>query len=248
MNNIYIYKNDLFGLLYLVDYLIKNNINPNNIKNELYNPTLLDNIINLNIEYKETLINNIIKNINNIIFKIILEVYLSNNELKELIIYYFYKNYLKYGINIINMYNLKCVNESLKISKYVRNETHKYKGFVRFKELENNILYAEIEPINNILIFISNHFKKRLKNEYWIIKDKKRNILSIYDKKKYIILNEQEFKLTTNKLSKFEETYQILWKCFYKTIGIESRKNDKCRMNFMPKRYWKYIIEMSDEI
>ena len=37
------------------------------------------------------------------------------------------------------------------------------------------------------------------------------------------------------------------WKDFYKTIGIKERKNDRCRMNFMPKKYWKYILEMSDE-
>ena len=39
-----------------------------------------------------------------------------------------------------------------------------------------------------------------------------------------------------------------LWKDFYKIIGINERKNDRCRMNFMPKKYWKYMIEMSDEI
>ena len=32
----------------------------------------------------------------------------------------------------------------------------------------------------------------------------------------------------------------------FKTIGIESRKNRRCQMNFMPKKYWKYIIEMED--
>ena len=39
-----------------------------------------------------------------------------------------------------------------------------------------------------------------------------------------------------------------LWKSFYNTIGIKERKNDRCRMNFMPKKYWKYILEVSDEI
>lgn len=247
MNNIYIYNNDFFSLLYLINYLIKNNIKPDNIKDEYYNPTLLDNIINLNLNYDERIIKNI-KNIENNIFRIILNVYLSNDENKEIIIFYFYINYLKYGIKITNMYNLKCVSKSINICKYVRNESHKYKGFIRFKELDNNILYAEIEPINNILLLISNHFKKRLKNEYWIIKDNKRNILSIYDKNNYMIVNVNDFKLSTDKISEREKLYQILWKSFYNTIGIESRKNDKCKMNFMPKRYWKYLIEMSDEI
>ena len=37
-----------------------------------------------------------------------------------------------------------------------------------------------------------------------------------------------------------------MWKTFYNTIGIEERKNNRCRMNFMPKKYWKYILEVGD--
>ena len=39
-----------------------------------------------------------------------------------------------------------------------------------------------------------------------------------------------------------------MWKSFYDTIGIKERNNERCRMNFMPKKYWKYIVEMSDKI
>ena len=49
------------------------------------------------------------------------------------------------------------------------------------------------------------------------------------------------------KLSDDEKTFEELWIEFYNTIGIKERKNDRCRMNFMPKKYWKYITEMSDE-
>ena len=45
-----------------------------------------------------------------------------------------------------------------------------------------------------------------------------------------------------------EELFQQeLWKSFFKTIGINERKNKKVQINFMPKKYWKYIIEMEDE-
>ena len=138
------------------------------------------------------------------------------------------------------MRNLKCINRALKIVKYVKNETHTYKGFVRFKET-NNILYAEISPENNILELLSIHFKKRLKNEYWIIKDVKRNISIFYNKKDFIIKNNIDLNLDIKK-----DNYQDLWKLFYNTVGIENRTNEKCRRNFMPKRYWKYLVEMSD--
>jgi len=243
MNNIYIYNDSFISMLNLIDFLINNNITPHNIKNTNYNSTLFDNLINLDKKYDEDILDKIDK----IILKYLYYVFISNNINKELIIYYFYKNYLKFGIKVLNMFNLKCVLNTRKISKYVRNEVHKYKGFIRFKELKNKCLYAEIEPVNNILFLISNHFKNRLKSDYWIIKDNKYNLISIYDKKDFYIFNSNKFKLLDSTLNNYEVFYQNLWKDFYKTIGIETRKNDKCRMSFMPKRYWKYLIEMEDD-
>lgn len=246
MDNIYIYNN-FYDLLDLINILINDNIKPFNIKPNNYSPTLFENIINLDLNSNESIIDTIVKKIGYINFNIIYKVYLSEHDNKELIIYYYYKNSLKYKENTFYMRNLKCVSTSLKIAKYVGSEAHKLKGFVRFIELKNKVLYATIEPTNNVLELLSNHFKKRLKNEYWIIEDKKRNIISLYDKKDYIIIDSNDFKISTNELSNNELNIENLWKDFYKTIGIKSRKNERCRMNFMPKKYWKYMIEMSDE-
>ena len=247
MNNVYLYNGDFLYLLSLIKYLCQFKIKPDNIKDNSFSPSLFDNIINLNIVVDNNIVDSFIDSIGANNFKIIFYTFLSNNINKELIIYYFYLNALKYKDNIIYMRNLKCVSESLKIAKYVKHEAHKYKGFVRFKELENNVLYAEIEPTNDVLYIISKHFELRLKNEYWIIKDMKRNKLSVYDKNIFFIISGDNFKLLNNNLSEEELDIEKLWKEFYKTIGIETRKNDRCRMNFMPKKYWKYIIEVSDE-
>lgn len=247
MNNVYLYNGDFLYLLSLIKYLYNFKIKPDNIKDNSFSPSLFDNTINLNINVDDNIIDSFIESIGANNFKIIFYTFLSNNINKDLIIYYFYLNALKYKDNIIYMRNLKCVSESLKIAKYVKHEAHKYKGFVRFKELENNVLYAEIEPTNDVLYIISKHFELRLKNEYWIIKDMKRNKLSVYDKNNFFIISGDNFKLFNNNLSEEELDTEKLWKEFYKTIGIETRKNDRCRMNFMPKKYWKYIIEMSDE-
>ena len=105
-----------------------------------------------------------------------------------------------------------------------------------------------MEPTNNVLFLVSSHFQKRLKNEYWMIKDTKRRIISIYDKKNFYIVAEEELKSRITKESKDEKKIEELWKLFYKTIGITERKNDRCRMNFMPKKYWKFMTEMRDEL
>ena len=58
-----------------------------------------------------------------------------------------------------------------------------------------------------------------------------------------IFLNDINIKNLDIKTDEMED----LWKSFYNTIGIKGRKNDRCRMNFMPKKYWKYILEVENE-
>lgn len=248
MNNIYLYDNTFIGLLSLCQKLIDLKIKPFNIKTNDYLPTLFDEVIDLKINPNENIIINITNNYGLDIFNIIYYTYLSIDDNKEIIIFYFLLNTYKYGKNIINMRKLNCVNKALNTSHYVSRENHRMKGFLRFKELTNNILYAEMEPTNNIIFLLAKHFKNRLKNEYWIIKDTARNILALYNKKEIIFVDGEKFQLNNFKLSPNETAITKLWQEFYNTIGIEERKNDRCRMNFMPKKYWKYIIEMSDEL
>ncbi len=248
MKNVYIYDGDFLSLLNTITYLLKNNLKPENIKKYNYNPTLFENIINLSINLNEEIIEKAITHFGTMIVSRMYYVFLSEEENKELIIYYFFRNALKYSNKVLYYRNLKCVSEVWRISNYVIHETHKLKGFLRFKELEKNVLYAEMEPTNDILFLISCHFKKRLNNEFWIIKDNKRKIFSIYDKKEFIIVREEEFEMTIDKESSNEKEIEKLWKIFYKTIGIKERKNDRCRQNFMPKKYWKYITEVREEL
>ena len=67
-----------------------------------------------------------------------------------------------------------AVIQLFKLSKRVWNETHHYYGFVRFRELENGILYSEIEPKSDLLTLVAPHFAERLSGERWIISDKRR--------------------------------------------------------------------------
>lgn len=246
MKNVYVYGGSFNELLNLINYLICNKIVPYNIKDYKYIPVLLEQVIDINISSNESVIKQINNKIGSDVFNTIFYIFLSNHEYKEIIIFHFIINSIKYKNKIFHMRNIKSVNEGLKISKYVSRENHKFKGFLRFVELKNKVLYAEFSPSNNIIFLLSKHFKKRLSNEYWVIKDVGRNIISIYNKKDFYILDGDNFKLTVNDKSDLEEDIENMWKEFYKVIGIKERKNDRCRMNFMPKKYWKYITEVKD--
>ena len=241
-NKIYLYDGNFSTLMDLITKLLAFKTKPLNICNQNnYLPSLLDETIELKLDNNFDISK--IK-VTKKILKTIYYVYLSTDEHKELIIYYFLLNGLKYQDKIFTMRNLKCVNSTLKIAKYVSNENHKLKGFLRFQELENHILYAEISPTNNVLELLSIHFMKRLKNEYWIIKDVGRNTYSFYDKQKYYIIADENINLKTLGAIEKEKEVENLWVTFFNTIGIKERKNTRCQMNFMPKKYWKYIIEM----
>lgn len=248
MDSIYTYDGSYTGLISLILHLIKKNIRPSNIKDKNYSPSLFENLIDLDIAYNISTLKNMENNFGKYAINVMNYVFLSEEENKELIIFYFVLNAFKYHHNIVYRRDLKCVSEALRISQYVLHESHKLKGFLRFKELENKVLYAEMEPTNDIIILVSNHFKRRLNKEYWIIRDVKRCLLSIYDRKKFLIIPEDNFIMNTTVLSKEEKEVENLWKVFYKTIGIAERRNERCRKNFMPKKYWKYMIEVEEEL
>lgn len=250
MNNfdVYLYDGSFNNLLNTIEILIKEKIKPIKIVSE----ECLENDLFSNIKKKtlskDTIFLKKLQNISKEFFKVVYDVFLSDKQNKELIMYYFILNGLKYGSKIIYLRKLKCVNEALNISNYVRREAHKLKGFVRFRKLETNFYLAYISPTNNVLGYLANHFKNRLANESWMIYDLKRDLLCIYTKNKYIIITVKDLEKNDFKFSSDELEFANLWQTFYKTIAIKERKNERCRMNMMPKKYWPYMIEMSDEI
>jgi len=249
MNNIYIYDGGFISFISLVVELLKRKIVPDDIKlADSYEIGLFDKEVFLKVESGKQNIELIKKKLSKEALYCIYNVFLSNNKNKEMIIYDFLINYFKYNNKVFGMIRIASVNESIKISKYVREETHKLKGFLRFKKMKNNFYYGEISPTNNVIGFLSNHFRKRLKEDCWIIKDTNRGIYAIYDKKKVIYLTNNEVISLNLESSDSEELIEDLWKTFHKTVAIASRENRRCQQNFMPKKYWKNMLEMEDEI
>lgn len=118
-------------------------------------------------------------------------------------------------------------------------ETHLFLGILRFKKLSNGIYYARIEPDNNITMLLSNHFTERLSDQPWIIHDARRNIYALFDTEQVVFSNEY----LPIREDKQDEEFEQLWRRYFKAIAIESRYNPKLQKQFMPRRYWKNLIE-----
>ena len=248
MNNIYIYDGGFISFISLVVELLKKRIIPSDIKLiNSYDVGLFDNEIFIRVDNEEENIYLLKSKISKQALYGIYNTFLSNNKNKEMIIYNFLINYFKYGNKVFNMRRIDSVNELINTSKYVRGEAHKLKGFLRFSKMKNNFYYAKFESVNNVIGILAIHFSKRLKEDNFIIHDTKREIYAIYDKKKIIYLTNDEI-IDLNLEKDGEDMIEDLWKTFYKTIGISLRENKKCRQNFMPKKYWKNMLEMEDEI
>lgn len=128
--------------------------------------------------------------------------------------------------------------------KVVRAE-HLMVGLLRFKELENGTFYAYFEPPYNLLPLLMPHFEQRLGDQTWVIHDGLRGQAAFYDGT-HSFLNALE-PMDDVAFSKQEAMFQELWQGYFKHIAIKERLNPKCQRNFMPKKYWKFLVEKPGE-
>jgi len=129
---------------------------------------------------------------------------------------------------------------------------HRMEAFVRFQELGDGLFYAAIEPDYDVLPLIAGHFRSRYADQDWLIYDTSRNRGLNYGKAAGLVSEVQlECVETSNMvpaasaLALHEHLYQMLWKDYFKSTGIQARNNPKLHMRHMPLRYWKHLTEKS---
>lgn len=139
-----------------------------------------------------------------------------------------------------------------KLSKQVGRETEKLYGFVRFRTLTPQLLYAEISPKHRQLELLSTHFADRFSIENWIICDVVRNMACIHPKHGQcaFVSYEKKEDILPEAVTEVNESdvYGRLWIELFEVMTIEQRKNPKQQMTMMPKRFWKHLPEMQGKL
>ena len=134
-----------------------------------------------------------------------------------------------------------------KYAKSVEREKHRMEAFIRFKETKDGIFYCGIDPDFNVLPLIVKHFKDRYADQQWLIYDLKRKYGLYYNLETVEEVNLEVKDFAKSNLSPLmdpkEELYATLWKDYFKSTNIVSRKNTKLHVRHVPKRYWKYLTE-----
>ncbi len=193
------------------------------------------------LEKSEKVYQAIMKKISQQALKNTYHLYLSNSYEKENLILKYLIRGFKTGKSIDELHSDELIHQVHLITKRVSLECHRFLGLLRFSDI-NDTLYSEIEPDHDILVLLGDHFSDRLKNQNFIIHDKKRK-KALWSKKGDWLIS--SFDIQENiKLSHQECAYRDLWKHYYKHIAIEGRKNNRLRKQYMPTRYWKHLPEM----
>ena len=131
------------------------------------------------------------------------------------------------------------VRRVFELSRSVANEAHYFVEFIRFRELNNGILFSEITPRSQVLTCVADHFADRFPLENWLIYDKSHQMYLVHEAKKRWVLVQGDL-LNLEKINMISENeVQIvgLWRSFCKTISIKERENLKLQRNHLPLHY-----------
>lgn len=132
----------------------------------------------------------------------------------------------------------------LELSRKTGNEAAYFREFTRFSRV-GQIYVAHIEPKCNVTAISAAHFADRMPSEYWMMIDDNRRIAAVHPKNQSFYMT----RLSVDEMSRLLETeergdeYTDLWREFFRSTGISTRKNYECQRGHMPIWYRKHATE-----
>jgi probable DNA metabolism protein len=141
------------------------------------------------------------------------------------------------------------VLEVKKIAQKVSREREHITQFVRFQKAADDMFFAPVSPIYNVLPLALDYFTDRFADQKWLIYDVKRRYGYYYDLKTAteVSLDNDEHlldgKLDEALMAKDEKLFQKMWKEYTLSLTIKERLNPKLQRQHMPRRFWKYLPE-----
>lgn len=136
------------------------------------------------------------------------------------------------------------VNRAFKLALGASRENCHLRGFTRFEELQNGILYGEITPKNKILPYLMVHFSDRFPCENFILYDSGRKVYGVhFASSDWYLVREEEIDKKRLEKNGQEDKYQALFKYFCYSYGIKERRNTELQRNMLPLRFRENMPE-----
>jgi probable DNA metabolism protein len=243
----YTYDGTYEGFLTVLKAIKEDAVIPQNIvTDELYQPGLFSRTrqIKTHRQQAAAYFIELRRSLTDLSLRRIFAVFVSEAHGKEMCIW----RYIDFGKKVGRMLDAYLTYERVRIvheiARKVGWEAHRMRGLLRFRELENKWLYAPIRTDHYVLPFIGRYFCRRLAQKQWIIHDRTRKKVALYDGKTYRIAD--VVSCGQPAFSQEELGYQELWRTYFKQIAIAERTNLKLQRHFLPKKYREFLTEMEE--
>ena len=208
-------------------------------------PSLLKiHYVETNSEHARRVETGIAKKLGGTVLNMVKRAFLFDEKGKENAILLFIHKAFSEGKTIGSKIGDETVNRVYKMCVAVNNEAERFRQFTRFSD-SNGALVAVIHPKHFVLPLIKSFFCARIKNEHFMIFDSEHGAALIHTPERTAIIPVENLELPDCSEDRF---YCNLWKNYYRHIAIASRYNPACRRNHMPKRFWQYLPEVSEEL
>jgi probable DNA metabolism protein len=168
------------------------------------------------------------------------KAFLTSDPQKEILMYRFIRLGYHFGRAVFDRLTDDTVHRLNKAVRYLEREAHNYMGFVRFTQYDR-VLVSCIAPQNRVLPLLGEHFSDRYPDETFLIYDRTHKMALVHKPEGTLLTSLEKLELPD--IEDAEKAYRALWRCFQTTIAIEERRNARCQMNHMPKRYWDEMTE-----
>lgn len=154
-------------------------------------------------------------------------------------------NYLRFGFaqgpQVEEMVIHKYVKPMHDACGRVGFEAHRMLGLLRFYKTKQDWYCAVIEPQYYILPMLAEHFASRMADSRWMIHDRGRELTAAFELGEWSVVPGRL--IDTARMHADEDGYQQMWRRYFDAMAIENRLNRKLQQHFIPKRYWKHLVE-----
>lgn len=216
----------------------------------IYQQSLFDEYVHVDADPEKTekVVRSIKKKISGQAYMYVFYASLSEEEDALQAIYNFLRVGFAVGNRVCDMYTNQHVMRMLELKRRVGNESHYFREFARFTSLDNKVYVCHLEPKNNVVMLVGEHFADRMPSEHWMIIDDKRKIAVVHpkDEDNYLrYLTEDEFSVLCQ-TEDYEDRYTDMWRSFFKAISIKERENIACQRNLFPIWMRKHAVEFDE--
>lgn len=129
----------------------------------------------------------------------------------------------------------------------VRRELHRLLGLLRFSPDTAGVYTAFCEPDHDILDLLAPAFRRRFGTAPFCIVDRRRGVSIAVQGGRMVRKTLDESGAPPRRSAESGDPSVELWRTYYRATENPSRSNPRLRLQFMPRRYWKYLPEVDGQ-